>query len=52
MRRHVAIVGYGTAGQACALALTHADDNIEVFERVGVDFSGYVAFWKEISVQE
>ena len=34
MRRHVAIVGYGTAGQACALALTHADDNIEVFERV------------------
>lgn len=34
MRRHVAIVGYGTAGQACALALTRAGHSVEIFERV------------------
>ena len=34
MRRHVAIVGYGTAGQACALALTNAGCSVEIFERV------------------
>ena len=34
MRRHVAIVGYGTAGQACALALLQAGHSVEVFERV------------------
>lgn len=34
MPRHVAIVGYGTAGQACALALADAGFEVEVFERV------------------
>ena len=34
MRRHIAIVGYGTAGQACALALSRAGNNVEIFERV------------------
>lgn len=34
MPRHVAIVGYGTAGQACALAFTDAGFKVEVFERV------------------
>ena len=34
MRRHVAIVGYGTAGQACALALVNAGYSVEIFERV------------------
>lgn len=34
MRRHVAIVGYGTAGQACALALANAGCSLEIFERV------------------
>ena len=33
-RRHVAIVGYGTGGQAAALALARAGHHIEVFERV------------------
>lgn len=32
--RHVAIVGYGTAGQACALAFANAGFEVEVFERV------------------
>jgi len=31
---HIAIVGYGTAGQACALALSRDGHRIEVFERV------------------
>ena len=33
-RRHVAIVGYGTGGQAAALALARAGEHVEVFERV------------------
>ena len=33
-RRHVAIVGYGTGGQATALALARAGHHVEVFERV------------------
>ena len=33
-RRHVAIVGYGTGGQAAALALARAGHQIQVFERV------------------
>ncbi|RZA15822.1 MAG: FAD-dependent monooxygenase, partial [Lysobacteraceae bacterium] len=33
-RRHVAIVGYGTGGQAAALALARAGHAVEVFERV------------------
>ena len=33
-RRHVAIVGYGTGGQAAALALARAGHHVEVFERV------------------
>ena len=33
-RRHVAIVGYGTGGQAAALALARAGHRVEVFERV------------------
>jgi 2-polyprenyl-6-methoxyphenol hydroxylase-like FAD-dependent oxidoreductase len=31
---HIAIVGYGTAGQACALALARDGHGIDVFERV------------------
>ena len=31
---HIAIVGYGTAGQACALSLSRDGHRIEVFERV------------------
>jgi 2-polyprenyl-6-methoxyphenol hydroxylase-like FAD-dependent oxidoreductase len=31
---HIAIVGYGTAGQACALPLSRDGHRIEVFERV------------------
>lgn len=34
MRRHVAIVGYGTAGQACALALGNLGYGVDIFERV------------------
>ncbi len=33
-RRHVAIVGYGTGGQAAALALARHGHSVEVFERV------------------
>ena len=33
-RRHVAIVGYGTGGQAAALALARTGHRVEVFERV------------------
>ena len=33
-RRHVAIVGYGTGGQAAALALARHGYHVEVFERV------------------
>lgn len=33
-RRHIAIVGYGTAGQACAHALVGEDFEVEIFERV------------------
>ena len=33
-RRHVAIVGYGTGGQAAALAFARAGHQVEVFERV------------------
>ena len=33
-RRHVAIVGYGSGGQAAALALARAGHQVEVFERV------------------
>lgn len=33
-RRHVAIVGYGTGGQAAALALARQGHHVEVFERV------------------
>lgn len=33
-RRHVAIVGYGTGGQAAALALARAGYRVEAFERV------------------
>jgi len=33
-RQHVAIVGYGTGGQAAALALARAGEHVEVFERV------------------
>ena len=33
-RLHVAIVGYGTGGQAAALALARAGHEIEIFERV------------------
>lgn len=33
-RRHVAIVGYGSGGQAAALALGRQGDQVEIFERV------------------
>lgn len=33
-KRHIAIVGYGTAGQACAHALAGDDVEVEIFERV------------------
>lgn len=33
-RRHVAIVGYGTGGQAAALALARTGHSVEIFERV------------------
>lgn len=33
-RRRIGIVGYGSGGQACALALLQAGHDIEVFERV------------------
>ncbi|RMH94554.1 FAD-dependent monooxygenase [Lysobacter pythonis] len=33
-KRHVAIVGYGTAGQACAHALAGEAIEVEIFERV------------------
>ena len=33
-RRHVGIVGYGTGGQAAALALARAGHSVEIFERV------------------
>ena len=52
---HIAIVGYGTAGQACALALARDGHRVEVFERVvepgpvGAGFllqpSGLQALW-------
>ena len=55
-RRHVAIVGYGTGGQAAALALARAGHHVEVFERVanpgpvGAGFllqpTGLQALWK------
>ena len=32
--RHVAIVGYGSGGQAAALALARQGDQVEIFERV------------------
>ncbi len=34
LRRRIAIVGYGTGGQACALALLEAGHDVEIFERV------------------
>ena len=33
-RRHVAIVGYGTGGQAAALALARTGHQVDIFERV------------------
>ena len=33
-RRRIGIVGYGTGGQACALALLQAGHEVEIFERV------------------
>ena len=33
-RRRIAIVGYGTGGQACALALLRDGHAVELFERV------------------
>lgn len=33
-KRQVAIVGYGTAGQAAALLLTREGHDVSVFERV------------------
>lgn len=34
--RQIAIIGYGTAGQACALMLSRAGHQVEVFERAPV----------------
>lgn len=33
-RRHVAIIGYGSGGQAAALSLARSGEHVEVFERV------------------
>ena len=55
-RRRIAIVGYGSGGQAAALALARSGHEVEVFERVrepgpvGAGFllqpTGLQALWK------
>lgn len=55
-RRHVAVIGYGSGGQAAALALARSGHSVEVFERVphpgpvGAGFllqpSGLQALWQ------